>query len=687
MPETLEDAVLARSPGSRRTRRPSRAPAPSLDAASCPTSLPGSWIAVARPRRAARRARGRGSSTRSGSSTVATTTSATSCCATPCTAASAGELRRLHARAGEFGADRGRDRDPCVGALRAGRDAPEAYRAALAGARGGGASPAARGVRALRRAVATSPTGCPGRARATLYEAYCEPPSPSTTSRSARRPCHERARAVPRGGTALGAARPRSPRRACPAGRSPLERARGAARRGRCRAGSLPGRAHRWCCPTARGAGVIELDAPRLDAGAVALARSPCPLGQIRRRPRMAITASTSSSRTADMTCSAGRVPGSARCSTSRAARATRSSRRTGVTAYRWLRCRGPGDGLPVEPVGLARASATRTRSSSRTAATSWPRRRRTSPWAEGAGTRRSARRDGAGGARQPARDARIALACSPSSRFGRGEVERARRCSRLAAISRPSGEVELLLPAIWGLAETALVDGRPGARARALRGGVRARPARPASGRCSCRSSSPACGPPCGSRPEGAERWLERITPLLAAGSATRRLSSTPMACSGPRARPSRLAPRWNPRLPAGMPRTDLGIAGAGLDLAAAIPGEPLSRRRPDPAQSLCGARRAPGSLRSAARVEELDRRGAAARRGRALVPALGAGVRGRAPVAPGLTNAEIAGELFALAEDGQRAHRAHPRQARGRPARRDRGVGGRDRFARPAG
>jgi DNA-binding CsgD family transcriptional regulator len=50
---------------------------------------------------------------------------------------------------------------------------------------------------------------------------------------------------------------------------------------------------------------------------------------------------------------------------------------------------------------------------------------------------------------------------------FGRGDVERARTLLDASlAISRPSGEVDLVLPALWGLAETALVADDP---ARAL--------------------------------------------------------------------------------------------------------------------------------------------------------------------------------------------------------------------------
>jgi DNA-binding CsgD family transcriptional regulator len=47
---------------------------------------------------------------------------------------------------------------------------------------------------------------------------------------------------------------------------------------------------------------------------------------------------------------------------------------------------------------------------------------------------------------------------------FGRGEVERARALlDESLAISRPSGEVDLILPSLWAMAETALLAGDPG--------------------------------------------------------------------------------------------------------------------------------------------------------------------------------------------------------------------------------
>ena len=73
---------------------------------------------------------------------------------------------------------------------------------------------------------------------------------------------------------------------------------------------------------------------------------------------------------------------------------------------------------------------------------------------------------------------------------FGRGEVERARALLEDSlAIGRASGEVELVLPAIWGLAETALVAASPARRSRGARPDWTSR-WQPASARCWCRSS-----------------------------------------------------------------------------------------------------------------------------------------------------------------------------------------------------
>jgi DNA-binding CsgD family transcriptional regulator/tetratricopeptide (TPR) repeat protein len=101
---------------------------------------------------------------------------------------------------------------------------------------------------------------------------------------------------------------------------------------------------------------------------------------------------------------------------------------------------------------------------------------------------------------------------------FGRGEVARARELLDAAlAIARPSGEIDLVLPALWGLAETALVAGDP---ARALDHCHEALElAAPTAERAllvpfvvtGVRAALGA------RRPEVAERWLHRTRGLLA--------------------------------------------------------------------------------------------------------------------------------------------------------------------------
>ena len=82
---------------------------------------------------------------------------------------------------------------------------------------------------------------------------------------------------------------------------------------------------------------------------------------------------------------------------------------------------------------------------------------------------------------------------------FGRGDVERARTLlAESLAIGQPSGEVDLVLPAMWGLAETALVAGDPEA---ALATCVEARGSRGAHGRAAAPGSVRRDGRPRGAR------------------------------------------------------------------------------------------------------------------------------------------------------------------------------------------
>ena len=100
---------------------------------------------------------------------------------------------------------------------------------------------------------------------------------------------------------------------------------------------------------------------------------------------------------------------------------------------------------------------------------------------------------------------------------FGRGEVDRARTLlDACLAIGRPSGEVDLVLPPLWGLAETALVAGDPGraldhcweAVELAAPSGERAHlvPFVVTAVRAALADR----------RPEAAERWLAGVRPLI---------------------------------------------------------------------------------------------------------------------------------------------------------------------------
>jgi len=101
---------------------------------------------------------------------------------------------------------------------------------------------------------------------------------------------------------------------------------------------------------------------------------------------------------------------------------------------------------------------------------------------------------------------------------LGRGDVRQARELLDTAlAISRPSGEIDLVLPSLWGLAETALVAGDP---TRAFD---------------HCREAAELAAPTgerallvpfvvtgvraalADKRPEAADRWLDQITRMLA--------------------------------------------------------------------------------------------------------------------------------------------------------------------------
>ena len=100
---------------------------------------------------------------------------------------------------------------------------------------------------------------------------------------------------------------------------------------------------------------------------------------------------------------------------------------------------------------------------------------------------------------------------------FGRGDVDRARALlDESLAISRPSGEIDLILPSLWGMAETALVAGEPARAFDHCREGVEV----------AASSGERALLVPfvvtavraalADRRPDAAEKWLERVRPLI---------------------------------------------------------------------------------------------------------------------------------------------------------------------------
>jgi DNA-binding CsgD family transcriptional regulator len=102
---------------------------------------------------------------------------------------------------------------------------------------------------------------------------------------------------------------------------------------------------------------------------------------------------------------------------------------------------------------------------------------------------------------------------------FGRGDVERAKSLlDEALAISRPSGEIDLVLPALWGLAETALIAGDPRRAFDHCQEAIEL--ASPTAERAflvpfvvtGVRAAL------ADRRPEAAERWLDRARKMLAA-------------------------------------------------------------------------------------------------------------------------------------------------------------------------
>jgi DNA-binding CsgD family transcriptional regulator len=236
---------------------------------------------------------------------------------------------------------------------------------------------------------------------------------------------------------------------------------------------------------------------------------------------------------------------------------------------------------------------------------------------------------------------------------FGRGDVERARALLDASlAISRPSGEVDLVLPALWAQAETALVDGDP---ARALDHCWEAIELAEPTGERALLVPFVVTGVRAAlldRRPEVAQKWLDRITALLTAWPDL--------------ARPAIDHAEGLLRTATGatvVARTALESAVAGwdgrgriwestwarLDLAAAlIRGNRSIDAVPILDDVLATARRL-GSLPILRRAEELGRM-ARSRAGEQEPwhPLSTREFEVAALVAAGMTNGEIAGELF---------------------------------------
>ncbi|HET7181453.1 MAG TPA: response regulator transcription factor, partial [Candidatus Limnocylindrales bacterium] len=236
---------------------------------------------------------------------------------------------------------------------------------------------------------------------------------------------------------------------------------------------------------------------------------------------------------------------------------------------------------------------------------------------------------------------------------FGRGDVERARALlSASLAITRPSGEVDLILPALWGEAENALVDGDP---ARALDHCWEVIEIAEPTGERALLVPFVVTGVRAAllhHRPELAQKWLDRITPMLtawpdlarpafdhaeglirtASGSTVSARAALEAAVRGWDARGRIWESTW-----------------ARLDLAAALARGNRHGEAMPLLASVLGVARRLGSLPLLRRAEDLDR----STRSRAgeqepWHPLSAREFEVARAIAGGLTNAEIAEQLF---------------------------------------
>ena len=297
---------------------------------------------------------------------------------------------------------------------------------------------------------------------------------------------------------------------------------------------------------------------------------------------------------------------------------------------------------------------------------------------------RSSVRGDRARRARQPARHARLARRPRPSWRSGAAwSIEARSLLDESLAISRPSGEVRADPAGAVGTRRDRARGRRTGTRAGALRGGLevaRQTGEQPAAGAVHRHRRA--------SGPRGSSARCRRAM-ARARDAAPRRLVGRLPAPRSPMPRGSsgwRRA-RWSPPVkPSRRPSpggTSAAASGrrrwARLDLAGCLLRiEPLRRGRDAPRE----ARETAGATRTAGRSWRASTScpGLASRHGsfdEPWRPLTSPRVRGRAAHRRRPDERGDRDRAVDRPEDGQRPCRAHPREARRRPASRDRDLG----------